>query len=89
MKAVPTEARKQTAPVIQVSARLPRHAAMKNLPHRWITMNAMKSSTPHRWTLLTYLPTAEACHQPGPSSASTPPEARTTTRDDTVSTPKT
>ncbi len=89
MKAVPTEARKQTAPVIQVIARRPRQAAMKNLPHKWITMKNMNSSTLHRWRLLTYLPTLDACHQSGPSSASTQPVATATTSDDTVSTPKT
>ena len=36
VKAVPMEPRKPTTPVIQVSARLPRQAAMKNFPHRWI-----------------------------------------------------
>ena len=47
-----TEATKATTPVIQVSQRRPRQAAIQNLPHRWMTMKAMKSSTLHRWTLL-------------------------------------
>ena len=35
---------KATPPVIQVMVRFPRQAAMKNLPHRWITMKKKKSS---------------------------------------------
>ena len=52
MKAVTTEAMNAITPVIQVSARRPRQAAIQNLPHRWMTMKAMNSSTDHRWTLL-------------------------------------
>jgi hypothetical protein len=66
VNAVPIEPRKATAPVIHVSARLPRQAAMKNLPHRWITMNAMNSSTLHRCRLLKKCPIPEVCHQAGP-----------------------
>ena len=50
---VPMEARNSTTPVIQVSARLPRQAAIQNLPHRWTTMNPKNSSTLHRCTELT------------------------------------
>jgi hypothetical protein len=46
-----------TAPVIQVSARFPRHAAMKNLPHKWMTMHAKNSSTLHRCIELKKCPT--------------------------------
>ena len=53
MNAVPTEARKQTTPVIQVKARLPRQAAIQNLPHRCTTMKTKNSSTLHRCTLFT------------------------------------
>ena len=52
VNAAPTEVMNATAPVIQVRARLPRQAAMKNLPHRWMTMNAMNSSTDHMCRLL-------------------------------------
>ena len=48
MNAVPIEPTKATAPVIHVSARLPRQAAMKNLPHKWMTMQAKNNSTLHR-----------------------------------------
>src|SRR5262252_1768177 len=48
VNAVPIEPRNATAPVTQVSARAPRQAAMKNLPHRWITMTKKNSSTLHR-----------------------------------------
>ena len=47
-----TEATNATTPVIQVSARRPRQAAIQNFPHKWITMNAMNSSTDHRCMLL-------------------------------------
>ncbi len=47
------EPTKATTPVIQVSARRPRHAAMKNFPHRWITMKAKNNSTLHRCSELT------------------------------------
>ena len=58
-----------TTPVIQVSARRPRQAAIQNLPHRWMTRNAMNSSTLHRWTLLKKWPTGLVCHQSVPPSA--------------------
>ncbi len=89
MKAVPTEATNATAPVTQVSARRPRQAAMKNLPHRWITMKNMNSSTLHRCRLLTKCPVAEKCHHDGPLSARRPPEISTTSSADKVSTPNT
>jgi hypothetical protein len=44
VKAVPMEPRNATAPVIQVRARRPHQAAMKNLPHRWMAMTKMNSS---------------------------------------------
>jgi hypothetical protein len=47
-----TEATNATTPVIQVQARLPRQAAIQNLPHKWMTSRAMNSSTLHRWRLL-------------------------------------
>lgn len=62
---------------------------MKNLPHRWMTMKNMNSSTLHRCRLFTYFPVAETCHHAGPFNASTPPVASTTISEATVSTPKT
>ena len=52
MKHSTTEATKATTPVIQVQARLPRQAAIQNLPHKWMTRKAMNSSTLHRCRLL-------------------------------------
>ena len=52
-----TEKRKATTPVIQVMARLPRQAAIQNLPQRWITSSAMNSSMLHRCRLLKKWPT--------------------------------
>ena len=52
-----TENTKATTPVIQVSARRPRQAAIQNLPHRWMTISAMNSSTLHRCRLLQKCPT--------------------------------
>ena len=69
MNAVAIETRKATAPVIQVSARRPRQAAMKNLPHRWTTMKKKNSSVLQRCRLLKKWPTEELCHQAGPASA--------------------
>jgi len=48
VKDVPIEIPKSTTPEIHVIARLPRQAAIQNLPHRWITMNPKNSSTLHR-----------------------------------------
>ena len=61
-------------PVIQVALRLPRHAAMKNLPQRCTTMNMKKNSVPHRCSEFTNSPALELCHQAGPSMARTAPE---------------
>ena len=66
MNAVPIEPRNATTPVIQVSARLPRQAAIQNLPQRWITMKAKNSSTLHRCRELTKWPTPEVCHHAAP-----------------------
>ena len=52
-----TETTNATTPVIQVRARLPRQAAIQNLPHRWMTSRAMNSSTLHRCRLLKKWPT--------------------------------
>ena len=71
MNAVPIEATNATTPVTQVSARLPRQAAIQNLPHRWITMNAKNSSTLHRCSEFTKCPSDETCHQAAPPTAST------------------
>ncbi len=89
MKAVGIESRKQIAPVTQVSARRPRQAAMKNLPHRCTTMKKKKSSVLQRCMLLKKWPTLEPCHHAGPARASTAPEKRTTASEASVSTPKT
>ena len=53
MKAVPIEVKKATAPVIQVIARLPRHAAIQNFPQRWMTMAKKKICTDQKCRLLT------------------------------------
>jgi hypothetical protein len=52
-----TEARNATTPVIQVSARRPRQAAIQNLGHKWMTSSAMNSSTLHTCRLLKKCPT--------------------------------
>lgn len=87
MNAVSTEPKKQTGPVTQVSARLPRHAAIQDFPDRWMTMKAMHSSTLHMCALLTQCPTPEPCHHCGPSSASRLPVTSTTTNAGIVATP--
>ena len=69
--------------------RLPRHAAMKNLPHRWMTMKKKKTSTLHRCREFTKRPTVDTCHQVGPKMASTQPVRITQARLTSVSTPKT
>ena len=56
MNAAATDTRKEMTPVAQVSRRFPRHAAMKNLPQRWITMKKKKASTLHRWSEFTKWP---------------------------------
>ena len=75
--------------MIQVIARRPRHAAIQNLPHRWMTMNAMNSSTLHRCRLLKKCPTGLVCHQSEPPSASANPEAMTMPRAASEATPNT
>ena len=89
MNAAPIETRNETAPVIQVIARRPRHAAMKNLPQRWTTMKKKNSSVLQRWRLLTKCPTDEVCHHDGPASAITAPESRITANAASERTPKT
>ncbi len=89
MNAAPTDTRKDTAPVIHVSRRLPRHAAMKNLPHRWITMKKKKNSTLHRCSEFTKCPAVETCHQLGPMTARMHPVMMTQARLTTVRTPNT
>ena len=59
MNAVPIEPTNATTPVIQVSARRPRQAAMKNFPHRCTTMTAKKISVLHRCSELTKWPVPE------------------------------
>ena len=75
MKHSTTEAMKATTPVTQVTARRPRHAAIQNLPHRWMTMKAMNASTLQRCRLLKKWPTGSVCHQSGPPRARANPEA--------------
>ena len=89
MNAVPIEATNATTPVIQVSARRPRQAAMKNFPHRCMTMTAKKISVLHRCSELTEWPVPELCHQVGPPRASIPPVTSTTKKAARVSTPNT
>jgi len=83
------EARKATTPVTQVIARRPRQAAIQNLPHRWMTISAMNSSTLHRCRLLKKWPTALVCHQSGPPSASANPLTITTPSAASAATPNT
>jgi hypothetical protein len=89
VKAVPIATRNEIAPVTQVPPRPPRHAPMKNLPHKWITITKKNSSTDQRWMLLKKSPTPVVCHQLGPLRPSTMPELTTTTSAAIVSTPKT
>ena len=89
MKAAPTDTTNDTTPVIQVARRRPRHAAMKNLPHRWTIMAKKKTSTLQRWREFTKSPAEETCHQVGPKMASTIPVTMTTDRAAKVRTPKT
>src|SRR5581483_2599375 len=84
-----TEARKATTPVIQVSARRPRQAAIQNLPHRWMTSSAMNSSTLHRCRLLKKCPTRLVCHQSTPPRAIAKPLTITTPSAASDATPKT
>src|ERR1035437_154402 len=86
---VPIEIPKSMMPLIHVRARLPRQAAIQNLPQRWTTMNPKHISTLHRCTGLKKRPSEETCHQAEPPIARKHPEATTTTRDARVSTPKT
>lgn len=83
------EATNATAPVIQVGCRLPRQAAIQNLPHGWITMKKKNSSVLQRCRLLTNSPTLELCHHAGPSNASHAPDARIITNAARVRTPNT
>ena len=89
MKHSTTEATKATTPVTQVSERLPRHAAIQNLPHRWMTKKAMNASTLHMWRLLAKWPTGLVCHQSGPPMAMTMPERMTSPSVAMLATPKT
>src|SRR5580692_7607614 len=89
VNAAAMEVRKVTTPVIHVSARPPRHAAMKYLPHRWMTMAKKKISTLQRCIEFTKWPTEEPCHHWGPRIARRHPVAMTTTRAANVATPKT
>ena len=89
MKHSTTEATNATTPVIQVMLRLPRHAAIQNLPHRWMTKKAMNASTLHRWRLLKKWPTGLVCHQSGPPTAMMIPERMTSPSVARLATPKT
>jgi hypothetical protein len=70
-------------------ARRPRHAAIQNLPHKWMTMNAINSSTLHRCRLLKKWPTTLRCHQSGPPSAMANPLTMTTPSAARAATPNT
>jgi hypothetical protein len=78
-----------TTPVIQVQARLPRQAAIQNLPHRWMTSRAMNSSMLHRCRLLKKWPHELYRHQSGPPRASAKPDAHATTNATRLATPNT
>ncbi len=89
MKHSTIAARNATTPVIHVARRLPRQAAIQNFPHRWMTRNAMKSSTLHRCMLLKKWPTGFVCHQSGPPMAMSKPETIARARVASEATPKT
>ena len=89
MNASTIENTNATTPVIQVSARRPRQAAIQNLPHKWITRNAMNSSTLHRCRLLKKWPTGLVCHQSGPPRAMANPLTITTPSAARLATPNT
>src|SRR5215475_5002760 len=89
VNAVAIDPTNATAPVIQVRVRRPRQAAMKNLPHRWITMVAKNSSTLHRWVELTKWPAEEVCHHAAPFTVSRTPETSTYSSAARLATPNT
>ncbi len=89
MKAVPIEEKKARAPVIQVMARRPRHAAIQNLPHRCTTIDSMNSCTDQKCTLLTKCPVDDVWYQAGPSKLSTRPLTTSMMKPAIVATPKT
>jgi hypothetical protein len=89
VNAAAIDTRNAIALVIQVRARRPRQAAMKNFPHRCTTMKKKNSSVLQRCVLLTKWPTDEVCHQVGPARAITAPEMTMTTNADRDRTPKT
>ena len=57
----------------QVSARRPRQAAIQNLPHRWITINAKNSSTLQRCTEFTKWPEGRGVPPAAPPTVRTRP----------------
>src|SRR5664279_2880879 len=87
VNAVPIEPTNATAPVTQVNPRLPRQAAMKNLPHRWITMNTKNNSTLHKCVEFTKWPADETCHHSAPLTVNTTPVTRTTRNAASVAVP--
>ncbi len=89
MKHSTTDATNAITPVIQVRARRPLHAAIQNLPHKWMTMNAMNISTDHRCRLLKKWPTGLVCHQSGPPRAMAKPDPMAIARAARLATPKT
>ena len=89
MKAAAIEIRKATTPVIHVSRRFPRQAAMKNFPHRWMTMKKKKASTLQRCRELTKSPVDDTCHHDGPMIDRITPVRITMVRAARVRTPKT
>src|ERR1035437_5985466 len=89
VKAVPIDTTNATAPLTHVIWRWPRHAAMKNLDQRWMTIKKKNSSTLHRCRLLRKCPILDTCHHDGPSRARRQPLAMTTIRAAVVNTPKT
>ena len=88
MKHSTTDATKATTPVIQVIARRPQ-AAIQNFPHKWMTKNAMNSSTLHRCKLLKKWPTGLVCHQSVPPTAMANPETIATPSAARLATPNT
>src|SRR5262245_59976545 len=89
VNAVAMEPRNASAPVTQVIVRRPRQAAMKNLPHRWMTMAKKNSSTLHRCRLLTKRPVDDVWYHCGPANARMAPLARSTASAADVVTPNT
>ncbi len=83
------DTRKAIIPVIQVLARFPRQAAIRNLPTMCENRNTKKSCTDQKCTLLNQCPRLEMWYQDGPANASTTPDRTIIASETSVRTPKT